>query len=588
MLQQKSSMNPFSRNPFLPNDTTSPKEHPQLHRFDSFQQPSTISPPATSPLKVQESIPKPKFLNKSTRANTTQVIYVQQESSHDYRYGGYHSTKENELLGPMNQYVMIKKLGWGQYSTVWLVFNKFTSEYLALKIIRSDRVYSLAALDEVKLLQALKADVEHKEYLIEYKEAFWHKGPNGKHCCLVFELLGENLLQFVHVYQDKTPLGGLPLPLAKSLIKQVLLGVSQLHQRQLIHTDIKPENILITLTKQDRTELNRLLDTMTPSSESTTEINLFHELHMHTLNNTRIPLRFQSSNNNNNNCYQAAHHSLRGSVSSIGSTIYTAEEDEEEIAGSNYTSSSFPSTADSNSSCVVSCSETDSDYDSDEEENEEEEEDHQKTKHPQQTHTTTNTSSELLTAPLKIKIADLGNTTSTSKHHTSDIQTCQYRSPEVILQNQYGASVDIWSVGCMLWELITGERLFEPKGVIVERDQEHLEMIIAIVDVSSEDIQYLKQSERFPVALIDRLNVQKQKITELLRLRSTIDPLELQNIGDLISGMLQIQPKNRKTCVELLKESKWLREVLSKEELEVLKKYSHSKSTEFKGWCFEE
>jgi serine/threonine protein kinase len=65
---------------------------------------------------------------------------------------------------------------------------------------------------------------------------------------------------------------------------------------------------------------------------------------------------------------------------------------------------------------------------------------------------------------IQVKIADLGNACWVDHHFTSDIQTRQYRSPEVILGAKYNSSADIWSLGCMTFELLTGDYLFEPKS----------------------------------------------------------------------------------------------------------------------------
>jgi serine/threonine-protein kinase SRPK3 len=51
---------------------------------------------------------------------------------------------------------------------------------------------------------------------------------------------------------------------------------------------------------------------------------------------------------------------------------------------------------------------------------------------------------------VSVKIADLGNACWVGHHFTNDIQTRQYRSPEVILGAKWGASTDVWSMACMV------------------------------------------------------------------------------------------------------------------------------------------
>jgi len=62
-------------------------------------------------------------------------------------------------------------------------------------------------------------------------------------------------------------------------------------------------------------------------------------------------------------------------------------------------------------------------------------------------------SSGMLEPPLEkitVKIADLGNATWIEHHFTDDIQTRQYRCPEVILGAKWGPSSDLWSVACIV------------------------------------------------------------------------------------------------------------------------------------------
>lgn len=64
---------------------------------------------------------------------------------------------------------------------------------------------------------------------------------------------------------------------------------------------------------------------------------------------------------------------------------------------------------------------------------------------------------------IQVKICDLGNGCWTHYHFTQRIQTRQYRSPEVLMGIDYDSTADIWSLACMVFELVTGDFLFEPR-----------------------------------------------------------------------------------------------------------------------------
>lgn len=54
------------------------------------------------------------------------------EGMPDYKIGGYHCMHIGEVL--VNRYVIIQKLGWGHFSTVWLAKDIKYDTYVALKI----------------------------------------------------------------------------------------------------------------------------------------------------------------------------------------------------------------------------------------------------------------------------------------------------------------------------------------------------------------------------------------------------------------------------------------------------------------------
>jgi serine/threonine-protein kinase SRPK3 len=130
--------------------------------------------------------------------------------------------------------------------------------HVALKVVKSAARYTETALDEIKLLQRLiSSDPTHagRSHVISFLDHFKHKGPNGSHVCMVFEVLGENLLGLIKRHQTK----GVPIGLVRQISKQVLLGLDYMHRAcGVIHTDLKPENVLVCIDDVENVILNEL------------------------------------------------------------------------------------------------------------------------------------------------------------------------------------------------------------------------------------------------------------------------------------------------------------------------------------------
>ncbi|RDB22074.1 Serine/threonine-protein kinase SRPK [Hypsizygus marmoreus] len=315
-----------------------------------------------------------KFLRPNFKAFSTRVIPKTGRTQAQWpeepldlpvdHNGGFYPGILGNKINP--KYTIVSKLGWGQHSSVWLAKQEGALErrYVAVKILTAHATEVQSQLsDELGLLQLARDSAKQcrsspgPSHIVGLLDSFEVSSINGRHLCLVHEPMG----RFPKL--DGT---GLPLSVVKVVAKQLLQALDFLHREcRVVHTDIKPDNILVELDDVDTAveimdgESRPIAPMNAASSEPPIHAIFSHPIH-----------------------------------------VFTPEE-------------------------LLKL-----------------------------THS----------SKLNVKLTDFGTAVAVDGFHPAIIQPFALRAPEVILGSEWGTSADIWNLGCLIFELLTGSWLFAPRG----------------------------------------------------------------------------------------------------------------------------
>ncbi|XP_010541305.1 PREDICTED: SRSF protein kinase 2-like [Tarenaya hassleriana] len=379
------------------------------------------------------------------------------EGTEDYRRGGYHAVRIGDTF-KNGRYVVQSKLGWGHFSTVWLAWDTHKSRYVALKVQKSAQHYTEAAMDEIKILkQVAEGDPDDKKCVVKLLDHFKHSGPNGQHVCMVFEYLGDNLLSLIK-YSDYR---GVPLHMVKELCFHILVGLDYLHRElSIIHTDLKPENVLLCSTiDPSRDPCRSCAPLVLPSTKDKTVSGSVTE---------KLTKSYTYSSDLTKNQKKKIRKKAKKAAQGCP---------REEASEENERESNTEARIDGESTAEDS-SETKNGRVKGDEIGE-----NGNKKSRGNRRGSRSTRQKLLgEVDRKCKLVDFGNACWTYKQFTSDIQTRQYRCPEVILGSKYSTSADMWSFACICFEMVTGDVLFDPhSGENYDRDEDHLALMMELL-----------------------------------------------------------------------------------------------------------
>ena len=479
-----------------------------------------------------------------------------------------------------DDYILLVKIGCGNNASVWMVYQISTKMYKAMKI--QDCECYIDGCREVSIIKKINEFVQanpnvqtHCIYMLHY--FIYGEDQKKQSICTVYDLYAGSIQMLLSDGKYKY---GLPIMVVKQITKQLLQSLNFLHTKlEVVHTDIKPENILFRGT---------------PHSHLTV-INIFEK--------SLFSSRYEKLKETNRNKKERFDRELIKLVTEcvtelkfLDETFELHSDDSDDSDSDDYDSDNAVDNFDedtdasetdktkSDSESDVHGSASASESDGEERINTRNQSvpDYMSFAHNKQiidleqfynfVSVNNNRAESKDKEPViddayvnncKITLTDFGNSYFHKKRTEHEVQDRVYRAPEVILDFKYGYAVDIWSVGCVVFELLTGFPLFNVKDSPLTQDIHHLflfEKILGpmppVMKKKSKRAQFLFDKKK-GYSIKNIPPVKQTNLVEILTKQYLFKESEAKGISDFLLQALQYNPTKRISADKMLLH-KWL------------------------------
>jgi hypothetical protein len=387
---------------------------------------------------------------------------------------------------------VIRLLGFGTFSTVWLCWDLNRGRLVAVKVMNSedDNAYNheKAVLDHVK-------NFGLDDKVVTSLEWFFLDGSNGRHICATFEVMGPSLFHRLNQCHDSQK--HIPLHEVKILVSEILQILHELHTRcNIIHGDLKPDNILQNC---DTSYVNRLVQEA-----------------------MKLP----------------CHEKLLKRLKSSKSVLFISKKMEA------FYQMKSKGTLDVEQLCVSN-----------------------DVWWPPDDNRPITNSNRSSTVNNLVKISDLGGASFISVSNNDPIQARAYRAFEVVMKMNYSSPVDIWSVGCIAFELATNEVLFDvdPLKDEIAESQQHLERMLQFLGPVP-DYMISSNFDLFQTFFNEKGRLHHKKKVPYVGMCRRLKKARQWQVGEVehfcefLLSMLTFDPRKRLTAFQCLKHD-WFKEI---------------------------
>jgi serine/threonine-protein kinase SRPK3 len=398
-----------------------------------------------------------------------------------------------------SKYIVLKYLGRGTFSRVWLVYNLEDQQYYALKII-FEKYYEDAS-HEISINKMIGTD---NKYLAKTFDIF-NNEDNNKEICLATELLGICVLDLFDKFKEEDP----PIELVKKITREILMGLQELHNKKIVHTDLKQENVMLDIFTNKIVKLQEYVNTLKfkETLDEFIKIELPEDYSSYDKSKKKKHKR---------KCKLKAYKKFKMYVSE-NLTKFKKENNTMEIIQIDD---------------IDDIDDTDFEIDSE--------------------------------YNFTVKIIDFGNAEHLDQKEQDEIQIRAYRPPENIINDYYDLKSDIWTLGCMVFEILTGDYLFDIDRCdkSIDRDRLHIHKMYEVLGKMPREMADMCD---FSEDLFDNKgrvlkhkNCNYTSISEILINEYEYETETSKEIERFLKRLLEYDPKNRASAEELLKDP-WLK-----------------------------
>lgn len=150
-----------------------------------------------------------------------------------------------------DRYEVVRKLGWGRFSDVWLAKDLHCKDtkLVAVKVlthyytslIREGHRWEKTVLNNI-------ATFSPNAHCLKSLSQFTVHALDGERLCLVTDLMGGSMLSLINSLPNEKKM---PLPLAQKALRDTLKGLAEIHCLGFAHTDLKPVSIMYGLDPKE-------------------------------------------------------------------------------------------------------------------------------------------------------------------------------------------------------------------------------------------------------------------------------------------------------------------------------------------------